>query len=343
MRDEIRGLQHQISIQSVENTIGINDIPTWLLISTIVFQIFIIYSAYLGLKNSDVFETLAAKYDKSSFSKVIIALGPVGQAIDRVLTHRAESTESLNNTASDKITAFWSIKSESNIDIVCSEIPDDSKPDFAKPEHRNYLRYAKFADLDSLIYIRYNLAKLAPSSTIRTFTHSEYGDVNTDIKIDVGGPAWNEDAAELQTQLPCHFERNPLGEDDPIVFDLPELEGYKFGPNWSENGDLESDIAIFSKISLEGEKCIFYVAGCLTWGVKGAAKCFLDPEVAHDNLEYVQNKINQADFTLIFEVERYGREISSPRFSEDPPFVLVGYEDSGFEVYTWNIERYRTT
>lgn len=315
--------------------------PLWVLtLVGITLQLLLIYLAYIGVKKEDIFEKVAIKYDGSSFSRIIIALGPAGQAIDAIFTQQAGKTDRIN-TQTNKIAKFWSIDSNSNVDIICSEIPDESRPDFAKPNHRNYLRYAKFADLDSLIHIRYCLARLTKNPHIRTFTHTEYHDINTDVMILVGGPAWNENAAELQTQLPCHFERNPLGEDDPIVFNLPELEGYKFSPGWNENGELVSDIAIFSKISLEDKQSIFYVAGCLTWGVKGASKCFLDPEVADYNLEFIKNEVGEKDFTVLFEVERYGRVAKPPQFSEQQPLVLVTFEEDGFGLKTGDIEQYR--
>jgi hypothetical protein len=49
---------------------------------------------------------------------------------------------------------FWRLSAHTHVDIVCSEIPESERPTFASPHDRNYLRYAKFADLDTLIYVR---------------------------------------------------------------------------------------------------------------------------------------------------------------------------------------------
>jgi hypothetical protein len=54
----------------------------------------------------------------------------------------------------DVLRRFWRLTPQCGVDIVCSEIPEDERPYFASPDDRNYLRYAKFADLDSLIFVK---------------------------------------------------------------------------------------------------------------------------------------------------------------------------------------------
>src|SRR5439155_5995245 len=86
---------------------------------------------------------------------------------------------------------FWGLSDTSRVDIVCSEIPEGERPEFASPHHRNYLRYAKFADLDSLFYVRTRLTQACPGVTIRDFSPSEHYDVDTDRLVVIGGPRWN--------------------------------------------------------------------------------------------------------------------------------------------------------
>ncbi|MGH3932885.1 MAG: hypothetical protein ACRDTF_23255 [Pseudonocardiaceae bacterium] len=115
----------------------------------------------------------------------------------------------------DNLRAFWRLAVGSRVDIVCSEIPENERPDYASPTDRNYLRYAKFADLDSLIYLRTRFAQLAPTVTVRDFAPSEHYDTQADVLVVVGGPPWNATYREFLPQLPFYFEPHPLGEDDP--------------------------------------------------------------------------------------------------------------------------------
>jgi hypothetical protein len=62
-----------------------------------------------------------------------------------------------------ELRAFLQLPPGGRVDIVCSEIPPEERPAYAEPSDRNYLRYAKFADLDSLIYVRSQLAQTWPT------------------------------------------------------------------------------------------------------------------------------------------------------------------------------------
>ena len=83
---------------------------------------------------------------------------------------------------------FWRVPRRSRMDIVCSEIPEEELPPFAFPTDRNYLRYAKFADLDSFVYARTRLTQIGPDIHMRDFTPSEYRDTEADLLLVIGGP-----------------------------------------------------------------------------------------------------------------------------------------------------------
>jgi hypothetical protein len=109
--------------------------------------------------------------------------------------------------------SFWRLAPDATVDVVCSEIPEPERPSFASPGDRNYLRYAKFADLDSLIYVRTRLAQACPDVTVRDFSPSEHFSTDADSLIVIGGPPWNAKFREFLPQLPFYFESHPLGED----------------------------------------------------------------------------------------------------------------------------------
>ncbi|WP_327118887.1 hypothetical protein OHB12_11740 [Nocardia sp. NBC_01730] len=47
------------------------------------------------------------------------------------------------------VARILALRPVARVDIVGSEIPASECPDYASPSDRNYLRYAKFADLDT--------------------------------------------------------------------------------------------------------------------------------------------------------------------------------------------------
>ncbi len=198
---------------------------------------------------------------------------------------------------------FWRLSPEARIDLVCSEIPSDERPDYASPADRNYLRYAKFADLDTLIFVRTRLAQLAPTVLLRDFAPSEHYDTHTDALVVIGGPPWNAKFREFLPQLPFHFEPHQLGQDDPLV--VPQLDNLTLAPRWTTNNELIEDLAVFTRLTLQSTT-VFLLGGCLTLGVLGAAHCLLDSNNGPANISYLDDRIGEEDFVLVTEARRVG-------------------------------------
>ncbi len=233
---------------------------------------------------------------------------------------------------------FWRLSSGSTIDIVCSEIPEEQRLGFASPRDRNYLRYAKFADLDSLIYVRTRLVQVFQSVTIRDFCPSEYYEATADALAVIGGPAWNSKFREFQPQLPFYFEPHPLGEDDPLV--IPLLGGRKIGPAWTPQSELLSDVAVFVRLTLRQGTTVFLLGGCLTLGVLGAAKCFLQDERGAANSRYITDLVDDRDFVLVSEAARLGGITDVADLPRSAPLLLLARAaDDQFEVLIDNTKR----
>src|SRR5262249_37085860 len=155
---------------------------------------------------------------------------------------------------------------------------------------RNYLRYAKFADLDTLIYLRTRFAQLAPTVTIRDFAPSEYYDTQADVLVVVGGPPWNAKYREFLPHFPFYFEPNPPGEDDPL--DQPELDGLTVRPRWTQRNERLEDLAVFTRLTLAHGTPVFLLGGCLTLGVLGSARCLLEGERGARSVRYVTREVD---------------------------------------------------
>jgi hypothetical protein len=204
----------------------------------------------------------------------------------------------------DEVAQFWQLRTGARVDIVCSEIPVEERPSYAVPSDRNYLRYAKFADLDTLIFVRTRLAQLAPAVVVRDFAPSEHYDTHADVLIVIGGPPWNAKYREFLPQLPFHFEPHPLGQDDPVV--VPDLDNLILAPRWTVHGELIEDLAVLTRLTVQGTTA-FLLGGCLTLGVLGAARALLDPDRGPANVGYLTDHLGDDDFVLITEAPRTTR------------------------------------
>ena len=215
---------------------------------------------------------------------------------------------------------FWKLQPETRVDIVCSEIPADERPDYASPADRNYLRYAKFADLDTLIFVRTRLAQLAPTVVVRDFAPSEHYDTHADALVVIGGPPWNAKYREFLPQLPFHFAPHPLGQDDPLV--VPDLDDLVLAPRWTAHNQLIEDLAVFTRLTVQGTT-VFLLAGCLTLGVLGAAHCLLDSKHGPANARYITDRVGDDDFVLVTEARRVGGITDVTDLTTLEPLLLI--------------------
>jgi len=207
---------------------------------------------------------------------------------------------------------FWGISARQRVDIVCSELPKEDQPYYASPRDKNYLRYAKFADLDSLVYVRTRLAELFPHCYIRDFSASEYFDSQVDHLIVLGGPDWNAKAGEFQEFLPIKFFWD---EDKKETF--VTVDGNPLYPLWSPTNALICEYAMFARFKLRHGLTVSLLSGCLTYGVLGASRCFLDPTVVGANVEFVESMIGTATFAVLMKIREFGGIVQSPDLRTD--------------------------
>lgn len=252
---------------------------------------------------------------------------------------RGHSTADQSAPWWEDLRTFWRLSNGSRVDIVCSEIPENELPEYASPADRNYLRYAKFADLDTLIYLRTRFAQLAAAVTIRDFAPSEYYDTQADVLVVVGGPPWNATYREFLPQLPFYFEPHPLGEDDPLV--VPSLNGLVLGPRWTQRQELLEDLAVFTRLTLAQGTTVYLLGGCLTLGVLGSARCLLEAERGARSARYITERVGDADFVLVTEARRVGGITDVADLTMVNPLLLLARRNNDpFTAVIDNSDRY---
>jgi hypothetical protein len=236
----------------------------------------------------------------------------------------------------DELARFWGLRRDAWVDIVCSEIPESERPPFAHPQSRNYLRYAKFADLDSLIYIRTSLACLNGDTPVRDYAPSEYHDPH-DSQADrdhtlmiIGGPPSNTTYRQFQRHLPCGFQLHAVGEDRSLL--VPTLD-LALQPHWTPDQELAEDLAVFARLTFARGLTVFLLGGCLTFGTLVAAQCFLHRELGARNVRYVHNHAGGDDFVVVTEARRFGDITDVPDFTTVGPLLLMSRRNKN-DTYT---------
>lgn len=244
-----------------------------------------------------------------------------------------------STTGDEALRRFWCLNGDSEVDVVCSEIPTEELPAYALPGDRNYLRYAKFADLDTLMFIRSRLAQLAPRTPVRDFAPSEHHGSDASAVIVIGGPPWNAKYREFLPQLPYRFEPHPLGEDDPLV--VPILDSAPIGPRWTSGAELVDDVGVFTRLTLASGTTVFLLGGCLTAGVLGAARTFLHADVAPANAAWIGEQVGTNDVVVVVEARRLGGMTDAADIATNGPLVALArpHPSARFEVVVDNTGR----
>ncbi len=265
---------------------------------------------------SDLSGVYVEKYESEYFQVIL------QKELKKACIRFIQSTELIRSRQLTKL-GFWGLQAGTDVDIVCSEIPEDELPEYADPHDRDYLRYARFADLDSLIHIKTHLASIFPMIRFRDFTASEHKSTEYKSLIVIGGPAWNKRFKILQESLPVQFVDLPEEIDDILVF----REGYecsdvKLRPIESEGGKIDRDVSLVCRMTDVSGRTQFLFGGSLTHGVLGACKGFLSMNVGVKNVEYVEDAVGRDDFLVIYYSNYIEHEVMCPSFEIDEPLAL---------------------
>lgn len=235
---------------------------------------------------------------------------------------------------------FWTVNDFSKVHIVCSSIPREIWPYYAKIGDRNYLRYAKYADLDSLIHVKTEIARTFPRTEVIDLVDQEDIGLEFQNLIALGGPSWNQRTRNVQKKLPFWIEEMGEGIDDVVKLkDIKGLRKKTYQPEWSSEQNLIRDVSIVTRIKINKNSCIFIFCGCLTHGVLGAVKSVLNFKTGYQNAKYLADNANDNDLAAIFYSQNLGSEIVPPNFEEAKDFLLLIQSKQNGKL--WNIAQQR--
>jgi len=223
------------------------------------------------------------------------------------------------------IKEFWGLDPSDQIDIICSEIPSELLQNYANIKDQNYLRYAKFADLDTLIYLKSNISKLYPACNVNDFFREQsVDDISHRQQFIIGGPSWNSMYKNYQDELPFSFEENESGENGPLCF---IKDGTKLLPYWKNDDKLNHVISVYTRL-FNNRSIIHLLSGYSTFGVLGSAKAFFDSNIALDNIKWLKEAKVKFDrnFSIIFSTKVNGT-FSKVSIIEKSKFYCIFQQD----------------
>ncbi|KDA41096.1 hypothetical protein [Frankia sp. BMG5.23] len=217
----------------------------------------------------------------------------------------------------DGTSRFFGITATSRVDVICSALPA-ADPARQRPSEPLYARYAGFADLDALFYVRVHFAQYFPAATIRDFHPGEYYNAEPDSLIVLGAPERNTAFAEFGPHLPYRFTPPP---DPAITF--PGHGQVRLTPLWAPEGELVADLTVITRLTLSQGTTVILLGGCLTLGVLGAAKCLLNGERGPRNTAYLDDLAPGGDLIAVTATRKVGGITDTPDLTAVEPLLLL--------------------
>jgi len=218
------------------------------------------------------------------------------EIIDKRIVEREKSL--VQNEELDTFRAFWGLEGEHSVYLVCPEIPENERMPYASLTARDYLRLAKFADLDSLFHLESFLARFFPAIRIFECTCNDMPlEANNENLIVIGGIAWNKLTAQITQSINLPFVQRDGGPGNPDPIDDIRSEE-RYLPTIAEDGTVQMDIGYFVRIPNPANKkrLLFIVNGILTFGVLGVARSFSEGIQGVENCSHILERMGKSPY-----------------------------------------------
>lgn len=222
--------------------------------------------------------------------------------------------------ASAEARSMWHFPDGSRITLVCARLPENRQPPSADRGSLHYVHWSDLADLDSLIEIYGAIRAFNPTSKVVIMAAEDLStrDVANHLVL-IGGLAW-------RTVMPWFLRifPTPIVAEDPadrgaiLVRDPLAGDESKEFPYTLEDGELVEDVGFF----VRGEnpsapkRTLTICGGITTRGVRGAALCFIDPEMRERNEQYLFPRFpSGSTYCVVFRVPVVNKDPLTPDLS----------------------------
>ncbi|MGH3949573.1 MAG: helix-turn-helix domain-containing protein [Pseudonocardiaceae bacterium] len=211
--------------------------------------------------------------------------------------------------------------------VVTSELPRALQPPFARADHVNYTRLARYGHLDAFLEMYTTLASLGYEH-LRHRSADDRGIGSAQNLVLVGGPSGNRMTRSFThlLNLPVTQRMQPWGEPDvfvradgtevlPAVYDLPHDE-QEVAQKEVDHKEVIEDVGLFVRAAnpTNPDTDITICSGVYTFGVLGSVRAFTYPPVAPDNVDLIRSRVGRiSDFYALFRVPVVNGRVPAPR------------------------------
>jgi len=240
----------------------------------------------------------------------------VSEIIDKRITKHGQSA--LRNDVATAFRSLWGLEDENTIYVVCSERPESERPvyttstmkviqkyvteipesersDYVTPNAKDFVRLAKFADVETLFLLKAFLGRYFPNLQVFECTCSDMPhEANAANRVSVGGIAWNRLTAQITRGVNLPFVQRDGGAGNPDPIDDIRNES-RYLPIITKDGTVHEDIGYFVRVPnpINRKKLLCVVNGILTFGVLGVARCFTEGIQGAGNCSHILEQMGK--------------------------------------------------
>jgi hypothetical protein len=208
---------------------------------------------------------------------------------DELVGMRGVAAGRQGTPAADQPRSMWHFPDGARITLVCSRLPKDRRPPSADPASLNYLRWSDLADLDALIDIYGAIRAYNPTSQVVITAAQDLTqrDVASHLVL-IGGLAWETVSTWFSRIFPIPVRAGDPADCGAIVVNDADGAERQF-PYRLVDGILVEDVGFFArgKNPSAPRRTLTICGGITTRGVRGSARCFIEPEMRERNEEYL--------------------------------------------------------
>jgi transcriptional regulator with XRE-family HTH domain len=208
---------------------------------------------------------------------------------------------------------LWHHDRAGKLVVVAPELPPNERMPPADEHAANYVRLARYGDLDAFFEMFVALTRMG----YRNLSHRsarEPGIGTTRNLVLLGGPMWNPLTRTFLHLLDLPIEQCVGPAGGPSAFRFPD--GTSVLPKVIDSAQVVEDIGLFVRAAnpTNPETDVTICSGSYTYGVLGAVQLFTNPRLGADNVAAVRERLGQVrSFAVLFRVKVIDRRVPTPR------------------------------
>jgi hypothetical protein len=208
---------------------------------------------------------------------------------------------------------LWHHDRMDKVFVVAPELPPGERMSYADERSVNYIRLARYGDLDAFFEMFVALTRMGYGNlSHRSAREPGIGTARNLVLI--GGPTGNPLTRTFMHLLEVPIAQHRAPGSDVGYFTASDTTSVL--PSVLNDSQVIEDIGLFVRATnpTNPETDVTICSGIYTYGVLGAVHLFTNPRLAGDNVAAIQDRLGQARaFAVLFRVKVIDGRVPTPR------------------------------